>query len=284
MKNSAEYDVCIVGSGAGGGPVAYELSKAGYKVVVLEKGGWFDEQDFKKDEMLGRRDIFQSKFKDERHVLEQPNNDGAWSSEKTDEFWGGNIVGGASNFMSGYFHRLKPEDFRLLSEFGPIEGANIVDWPISYDDLEPYYTKVEQLVGISGKVVAHPNLEPRSTPDFPFPPTAEHPISKWFDKAANELGFHPFPMARGILSRPFNGRKSCEYSGYCGSYGCYSAAKASSRASLLDYAVKTGNCDVITYAKVYHVNTDHRGNATSVDYYDKHGDSKRITAKIVTIA
>ena len=284
MKNSAEYDVCIVGSGAGGGPVAYELSKAGYKVVVLEKGGWFDEQDFKKDEMLGRRDIFQSKFKDERHVLEQPNNDGTWSSEKTDEFWGGNIVGGASNFMSGYFHRLKPEDFRLLSEFGPIEGANIVDWPISYDDLEPYYTKVEQLVGISGKVVAHPNLEPRSTPDFPFPPTAEHPISKWFDKAANELGFHPFPMARGILSRPFNGRKSCEYSGYCGSYGCHSAAKASSRASLLDYAVKTGNCDVITYAKVYHVNTDHRGNAISVDYYDKHGDSKRITAKIVTIA
>ncbi len=284
MKNAEEFDVCIVGSGAGGGPVAYELSQAGYKVVVLEKGGWYDEQDFKKDEMLGRRDIFRSKFKDERHVLEQPNNDGSWSTSETDEFWGGNIVGGASNFMSGYFHRLKPEDFRLLSEFGPIEGANIVDWPISYDDLEPYYTKVELIIGISGKVVPHPNLEPRSTPDFPFPPTLEHPIASWFDKAASELGFHPFPMARGILSRPFNGRNSCEYSGYCGSYGCHSGAKASSRVSLLDYAVETDNCDVITHAKAYHINTDHRGNATSVDYYDKQGNSKRITAKIVTIA
>ena len=63
-----EYDVCVVGSGAGGGPIAYELDKAGYKVVVLEKGGGYDEQDFKKDEMLPRRDVFQSKLKDERHV------------------------------------------------------------------------------------------------------------------------------------------------------------------------------------------------------------------------
>jgi len=279
-----EYDVCVVGSGAGAGPIAYELSKAGHKVVVLEKGAWYSEQDFKKDEMLSRRNIFRSKIKDERHVLEEPNDDGSWSSNTTSEFWGGNIVGGASNFMSGYFHRLKPEDFRLLSEFGPIEGANIVDWPISYQDLEPYYTKVEKVVGVSGKVVAHPNLEPRSTKDFPFPPTAEHPIANWFDKAANELGFHPFPMARGVLSQPFNDRNSCEYSGYCGSYGCHSGAKASSRASLLDQAVKTGNLDVITHAKVYHINTDEKGNAASVDYFDKNGTSHQVKAKIINIA
>ena len=284
MSSTPEYDVCIVGSGAGAGPIAYELSKAGYKTVVLEKGGWFDEEDFKKDEMLGRRKIFRSKIADERHVLEEPNGDGTWSEDTTSEFWGGNIVGGASNFMSGYFHRLKPEDFRLLSEFGPIEGANIVDWPITYDDLEPYYTKAEQILGISGKVVDHPNLEPRSTPDFPLPPTAEHPIAHWFDKAATKLGFHPLPMARGILSRPFNNRHSCEYSGYCGSYGCHSGAKASSRAALLNDAVKTKHCDVIPHAKVYHINTDQNGNATSVDYYDQDGNSQQIKAKIITVA
>ncbi|MCK5644021.1 MAG: GMC family oxidoreductase, partial [Gammaproteobacteria bacterium] len=282
--NNQYYDVCIIGSGAGGSPVAYELAKAGYKVVVLEKGGWYDEEDFKKDEMLGRRDIFRSKIKDERHVLEEPNGDGTWSSDTTSEFWGGNIVGGASNFMSGYFHRLKPEDFRLLSEFGEIEGANIVDWPITYEDLEPYYTKVEQVIGISGKIVNHPNLEPRSTPDYPMPPTAEHPIASWFDKATKALGFYPIPMARGILSRPFNGRNSCEYSGYCGSYGCHSGAKASSRAALLHDAVKSKHCQVITYAKAYQINTDEEGNASSVDYYDKDGNSQRINAKIITVA
>ncbi len=283
ISTTKEYDICLIGSGAGNGPIAYELSKAGYRVVVLEKGGWYKEQDFKKDEMLPRRRSFRSKLKDERHIIEEPNHDGNWSSRATAEFWGGNIVGGASNFMSAYFHRLKPEDFRLLSEFGPIEGANIADWPISYDDLEPYYTKVEQVIGVSGKVVEHPNLEPRSTPDFPFPPTAEHPIAKWFDKAANELNFHPFPMARGILSRPFNHRNSCEYSGYCGSYGCRSGAKASSRAALFDDAVKTGNCEILTYAKAYHINTDNQGNASSVDYYDKNNQTQRIKAKLFSV-
>jgi choline dehydrogenase-like flavoprotein len=288
MKNTQlkakECDVCIIGSGAGAGPIAFELSKAGYRVVILEKGGWFNEQDFKKDEMLSRRNIFRSKIGDERHVLEAPNNDGTWSSDTTSEFWGGNIVGGSSNFMSAYFHRLKPEDFRLLSEFGPIEGANIADWPIEYGDLEPYYTKVESVVGISGKIVQHPNLEPRSTKDYPFPPTQEHPIANWFDQSASELGFHPLPMARGILSQPFNGRFSCEYSGYCGSYGCHSGAKASSRAALLDQAVATGNCEIITQAKVYHINTDNKGNATSVDYYDQQGNSSQVYAKIISVS
>ncbi|MBV1906286.1 MAG: GMC family oxidoreductase [Pseudomonadales bacterium] len=283
-----EFDICIIGSGAGGGPVAYELSKAGFQVAVLEKGGWYDEQDFKKDEMLSRRKIFRSKIQNEPHILESPKTDGTWSSNTTGQFWGGNIVGGASNFMSGYFHRLKPEDFRLLSEFGPIQKANIADWPIGYEDLEPYYTKVEQEIGISGKVVPHPNLEPRSTADFPFPPTAEHPIATRFDKAAKALGLHPFPMARAILSRPNDGRAACEYSGYCGSYGCHSGAKGSSRAALLDKCVNTGRCKIFTHAKAYKINTDNKGNAISVDYYDNgpnsHQAPSRIKAKIIVVA
>ena len=279
-----EYDVCIVGSGAGAGPVAYELARAGYSVVVLEKGGWYSEDDFFKDEQLSRHDTFRSNTKYERHILDEPDGEGGWSSSETGQFWGGNLVGGASNFMSGYFHRLKPEDFRLVSEFGKIDGANTVDWPISYQDLEPYYLKVEQIVGVSGKVVAHPHLEPRSTADYPFPPTAEHPIASWFDKSCKNLGFHPLPMARGILSKPHNGRNSCEYSGYCGSYGCHSGAKASSRAALLDSAMKTGNLSIIPWAKVYQINTNQKGNADSVDYYDNQKQSINVKAKIVVVA
>ncbi len=279
-----EYDVCIIGSGAGAGPVAYELSKAGYAVAILEKGGWYTEKDFYKDEQLIRHDAFQSRLKNERHVLEEPSDDGSWSSYTTDQFWGGNIVGGASNFMSGYFHRLKPMDFNLLSEFGPITGANTVDWPINYNTLEPYYTKVERLVGVSGKIIQHPQLEPRSSKNYPFPPTNEHPIATRFDKACNTMGLHPLPMARGILSKPFNGRKSCEYSGYCGSYGCSSGAKASSRAALLDQAIATGNCDIIPRAKVYRINSNKKGNAESVDYYDSNGNSITVRAKIIVVA
>lgn len=284
MNNKLDFDVCIVGSGAGAAPIAYELAKAGYSVGVLEKGLWYKESDFTKDEQLGRHNRFRSQFKDERHQLEEPDEQGGWSLDTTAQFWGGNLVGGASNFMSGYFHRLKPQDFRLVSEFGPIAGANTVDWPISYADLEPYYTKVEQVVGVSGRVVDHPHLEPRSTQDYPFPPTAEHPIAAKFDLACKSLKLHPLPMARGVLSIPFNGRKSCEYSGFCGSYGCHSGAKASARAALLDQAVVGGHCEVITQAMVYRLNTDHKGLVSSVDYFDADDKRQRVTAKLFVVA
>ena len=158
--------------------------------------------------------------------------------------------------MSGYFHRLKPEDFRLLSEFGPIDGANIVDWPITYDDLEPYYTKVEQIVGVSGKVVDHPFQEPRSTEDFPFLPTAEHPIARKIDTACTELGYNSIPTPRAILSQKALDRNACSYSNYCGSYGCSTDAKGSSRAALLNPAIKTGNCEIRPHSMVYKLESD----------------------------
>ena len=210
---SKDYDVCVIGSGAGAGPVISELSKLGKSVLVLEKGPWLTEEDFTKDEMACcRRSTYTPKLEDEQHVLEEETNDGGWVSEPTSEsgwdFWNGNVVGGSSNFMSGYFYRLKPKDFRLLSEFGPIEGANIVDWPISYEDMEPYFTQAEAEVGISGKIVPHKHQEPRSTKDFPYPPTNEHPIVNRIDKACNELGITPLPTPRAVLSRPANGRNS----------------------------------------------------------------------------
>lgn len=283
MSQPVEFDCCVIGSGAGAGPVIYELAKAGYSVAILEKGKWYKEADFRKDEQLYRHDAFRSKIENERHILEEHDGEN-WTEDTTAQFWGGNIVGGASNFMSGYFHRLKPQDFKLASTFGVIKGSNTVDWPISYEDLEPYYTKAENIIGISGKVVEHPFLEPRSTKDYPLPPTAEHPIASWFDKACRKIGLNPLPMARGILSRPFNNRKSCEYSGYCGSYGCASGAKASSRAALIDDAVATGNCTMFTEAKAYKLDSDEHGNVTSVRYFDSDKKSVQIKAKIFVVA
>jgi len=286
---SYDYDICIVGSGAGAGPIAYELSKAGKSVVVLEKGSWYKTEDFTKDELqCCRRSVYTPNLKDEQHVLENKNSDGDWKARSTydsgRDFWNGNMVGGSSNLMSGYFHRLKPEDFRLLSEFGPIEGANVVDWPISYEDLEPYYAKVEQLVGVSGRVVDHPHQEPRSTQDFPFPPTAENPITKMIDNACDQLGYHSLPTPRAILSQNALNRNACSYSNYCGSYGCSTDAKGSARAALLNPALETGNCTILPNSMVYKLESDESGKVSEVKYFDKRGREKSISAKVFVVA
>lgn len=284
-----DYDVCVIGSGAGGGPVAYELAQAGYSVAVLEKGPWLTEQDFFKDELACcRRGVFTPDLADEQHVIEESSDDGEWFGEPTSEsgwdFWNGNCVGGSSNFMSGFFYRLKPEDFRLRSEFGPIAGANIVDWPISYADLEPYYTKVESKIGVSGRVVQHRFLEPRSTDEFPYPPTLEHPVSREIDQACTALGLSPLPVPRAILSRRMGARRSCEYSGYCGSYGCSSGAKGSARAALLDQAVETGRCRITPWAKVARLVSNPKGDITAAEYFDKDSRAKKVSAKIFVVA
>jgi len=290
-----DYDVCIIGSGAGGGPVALQLAKAGYDVIVLEKGPFLKRDDFYKDELACcRRSVYTPNLKDEMHVLEDydgRNKDGTykWSSESSYDsgwdFWNGNMVGGSSNLMSGYFYRLKPEDFRLKSEFGPVAGANIVDWPISYDDLEPYYALVEQIVGVSGKTQDHPLAEPRSTKDFPYPPTNEHPVTVLIDNACDHLNLHSLRTPRAIL--PFasgDKRRGCEYSGFCGSYGCASGAKGSSREALLNEAIATGHCEMRDRAKVIRIRTDAKGKASKVEYADTKGKTRFVNAKIFVVA
>lgn len=283
------YDICIVGSGAGAGPIIYELSKAGYKVLVLEKGPWLKTADFSKDEMTAtRRDAYRPNLAEERHVIERRRSNGNWRATSTYEgsgdLWNGNCVGGSSNFMSAYFHRLKPKDFRLVSEYGEIEGANIVDWPISYDDLEPYYAKVEEVIGVSGKVVPHKHHEPRSTPDYPHPPLTTNIVADWFVEAGKKEGFNIVPAARGIISEPKNNRKACYHSNYCGSFGCSSDAKASSRASLINTAMETGNCEIRPNSKVYLLETDENKKITKAWYYDENDQKQSAEAKLFVVA
>ncbi len=283
------YNICIIGSGAGASPVAYQLSKNGFNVIVLEKGPWFKTGDFSKDEIVStRREVYTPRLQDEQHVIETKNNDGKWEAKSTYStgisYWNGNMVGGSTNLMSGYFHRMKPKDFKLLTNYGPIEGANIVDWPIDYDHLEPYYTKVEKAVGVSGRTVDHSTLEPRSNSSFPYPPLVENHISGWIDKSANELGYTAVPVPRAILSLPEGTRNSCYYSNYCGSYGCSSDAKGSARVALLDKAIKTGNCTIFANSKVFKLETNGSGKITKAWYYDEDNKKLNIRAEIFVVA
>jgi len=278
------YDICIVGSGAGGAPIAYELSNAGYKVVVLEKGEYYKEKDFSKDEIaVTRRDMFTPPLSEQKHIINEYSPSGKFTrydGEKSGwNFWNGSLVGGSSNLMSGYFHRMKPKDFELLSSYGEIKGANVVDWCISYEELEPYYDKVEKVIGVSGRVVQHKYQEPRSSREFPYPELETNGVTKWFDKACEELKFTAIPTPRSILSRDMAKRQACYYSNFCGSYGCSSGAKGSARASLLQ------KCDakIITDAFVYKLDCEGK-KITRAHYYTKHKIPHVINAKIFILA
>ena len=284
-----DFDICIVGSGAGAAPVAFTLAKAGYKVVVLEKGPWFKTSDFSKDEMaFSRRSVYTPNLKDEQHVIEEQDSEGNWVAESTFDsgwdFWNGSMVGGSSNLMSGYFHRLKPVDFRLLSEFGPVEGSNVADWPIDYETLEPYYALVEKEVGVSGKVIPHKFLEPRSTPDYPYPPLEVNEISNRIDRACIELNIESIPTARAILSKTVDKRNGCYYSNFCGSYGCSSDAKGSARAALLNKALETGNLEIRPFSRVYKLETGNDGKVKAAHYFDREGKKQSVDAKTYVVA
>ncbi len=278
------FDICIIGSGAGAGPIAYELCKDGKKVVVLEKGEHYKREDFSKDEIaFVRRDIVTPNAKDEYHTIvegdeEYTSYESGWS------FNNGTIVGGSSNFMSGFFHRLHPDDFRLKSKFGQIKDANIEDWAISYGELEPYYTKVEEVVGVSGKFTPHKYEPPRGTKDFPYPPTTEHPIDEMIEKNAKSINMTALTTPRAILSRDTNERNKCYYSNYCGSYGCSSGAKGSSREALINPALKTGNLTLLTNSYVIKLNEKNK-KVVSATYIDKKTNTqKTIRAKIFVLS
>ena len=286
---SRKYDVVIIGSGASGGAVAYTLCKAGYKVAVLEKGRLINRAEFSKDELAyARRDIVTPNLFDEYHTIEEkvegewiatPTYDSGWS------FWNGNIVGGSSNFMSGMLHRMHPDDFRLKSKYGEIKGANVVDWPITYSDMEPYYTLAEELVGISGKYEKHPFEPPRSTADFTQPPTKENAVVKLLDKSCKNLSITPLVTPRAVLSKDTKNRSACYYSNFCGSYGCSSGAKGSSREALIKPALATGNLTLMsnTYVKsLYTGKKDEVDHAVIVDTIT--GKEKQIKAKIFVVA
>ena len=261
------YDVVVIGSGASGGAVAYTLCKAGYKVAMLEKGRLIRRDEFSKDELAYcRRDLITPNLFDEYHTIEEKV-EGKWVATPTYEsgwsFWNGNIVGGSSNFMSGMLHRLHPDDFRLKSKYGEIEGANVVDWPITYEDLEPYYDLTEELVGISGHYKKHKYEPPRSRANFTQPPTKENAVVNLLDKSCKALGITSLVTPRAVLSQDKGNRNACYYSNFCGSYGCSSGAKSSSREALIKPALATGNLTLLTNT---HVKSLHTSQKDEVDY------------------
>ncbi len=273
------FDACIVGSGAGGGAMAYALTRAGLRVALLEKGPHYRDADFFHDELsVCRRSYFVPDPMKEPHVVVR---DGGAPKTSSDG-WISCCVGGGTVHMSGFFFRMRPEDFTLRTRFGDVAGANVADWPFSYDELAPYYDEVERVIGVSGDAAA----EGRSTP-YPLGPIATHPAGALIDEACQNTGMRARQMARAILSAPYDGRAPCHYCGFCGSYGCEAGAKSSSAVTFVEKALATGNLTLSPFAMATRVTKAKDGRVDGVSWIDaREGKAKenRTRARVVIVA
>lgn len=274
-------DVCIVGSGAGGAPLALALSTAGMRVVVLEKGRAYRTDEFVHDELrIVRRNFFVPFVADEPHLLRSGP---AEEAQKSNFGWIACCVGGGTVHWAGYAYRLAPDDFRRKTLTGNIVGTSIADWPISYEELEPYYEKAEREIGVSGPAHA-PAFEPPRKNPYPLPPMREHPIAQVLDRATRSRGLHAYPTPRALLSQPYMGRNACVYCNFCGSYGCEVGAKGSTADALLPRAVATGRCEVRPRSMAKEIRVDASGKATSVVYLDANGLEREQRARVIVVA
>jgi choline dehydrogenase-like flavoprotein len=176
-------------------------------------------------------------------------------------------VGGGSVHFTANYWRFHESDFRERSLYGAVSGADLADWPISYADLEPYYTKAEYDLGISGLAGANPFEGPRSKP-YPLPPMAVKSSGVLFERATKKLGLHPFPAPVAILSQPYRGRAACVNCGFCESFGCEMGAKSSTLVTVIPMAEKTGRCEIRAGCYVRKIEVDDAGRATGAVYFD----------------
>ena len=203
-----EVDFVIVGAGAAGGVMARELATNGFRVVVLEQGPYLHETDFKHDELASfQRHQLTNDFTQQPQTFRKSAADKA---ERRDYLAYGRMVGGGSVHFTANYWRFHEVDFEERSRNGSVAGASIEDWPIRYADLEPYYTKVEWEVGVSGLAGANPFDPPRSKP-YPLPPLPVKPSGVLFEVAARKLGWHAAPAPMAVLSQPYRGRPACQH-------------------------------------------------------------------------
>ncbi len=269
-------DFVIVGSGAAGGIIAKELSTRGLSVVVLEQGPRLTPGQFEHDEF---KYFLQGGISNTGPVTWR-----ATEKERAERGRGGilyaKLVGGSSVHFTANFWRFRPIDFIEASKLGTIAGTGLADWPITYEELEPYYTKVDWEIGVSG--VPGPGDPPRSRP-YPMPPLPNKSAGVIFERAATELGWHPTPAPMAITSQPFNGRPPCQQCGYCMGFGCEYGAKGSSLATVIPVAEQTGRCEVRPNSYVRKVETDAHGRVTGVLYYDAEKKEQRQLARAVVL-
>ncbi len=284
-SQQAEYDVCIVGSGAGGGMAAHRLALGGARVVMLEAGGWWDNTT-SNSAML--RWPYQSTQRGastpERPFGEFDACIGGWDipgepftrAEGTSfQWWRARMLGGRTNHWGRISLRFGPDDFRRKS----LDGLGD-DWPISYNDLAPYYDRVDDLVGIFGTNEDLPNH-----PGGRFqPPPRPRCYELYVKQACDRMDITCIPARLSVITKPLNNRAPCHYCGQC-NRGCMTNSNFSSPNVLLFPAQRTNRLRIVTNAMAREVTVNAQGLATGVSYIDtRTGRDQHVRARVVVLA
>lgn len=293
-----ECEVVIVGLGGTGAVAAEVLAKSGADVVALEAGPRLDGVEWVADELQANVRHWLAQPKAAHEVPSWRSDAGEVAGSPEGSLLMMNGVGGSTVHYEGLSVRFSPWHFESLSatlrRYGPSAvplGSTVADWPFGYDDIEPYYSEAEQLLGVSGLgagEVAPDGYQPdpfegyRSRP-YPMPPLRRHGWGEVAAAAARRMGWHPFPPPAAINSVAFDGRPACTYCGFCLENGCYIGAKNSADVTFVRRAEKTGNLRVETSARVLGIELDDQGLAAGVTYV-KGGRLLFQPAKLVLVA
>ena len=282
-------DAVVIGSGAGGGILAKELAEAGLSVVVFERGQKYGPMSHNHSELASQYSIppaygpsvypnprtFRYSDREVAHVVYPGVNEHYGKTAAA--------VGGATLAYGAAAWRYKREDFRMKSTYGAVEGTSLEDWPISYDDLEPYYERAEYELGVSGLAGADPFAEPRNKP-YPVPPLPINAQGEIVRDAGLRLGWHPFPPPFAILTAPYKGRVPCIQCAWCLAHACEVEAKSGTQVTMLPLALKTGKCELRTSSFVTRILTDAKGRPTGVQYYDDRKQGHEQFADLIIVA
>ena len=285
---SADFEILVVGSGAGGAMAAYELTRLGHKVVLLEAGRDYDP---KKETPMFKRNgdapLMGAATPDKDFGFYDATIDGGWqvpdepyTAAENSEFmwWRARMLGGRTNHWGRYSLRFSEHDFKGKSRDGL--GA---DWPFEYADIAPWYDKTEALVGVCGTNTGLDDMPPSPEGVLQPPPQPRVP-ELLIAAAAKKLGIPAVPMHRAVLTRPLDNRAACFYATPCG-HGCSIGAAFQTTTSLLPMAKATGLLDLRTDAMVKMVTTDDSGKVTGVSYIDKKtGTEHQLKARVVILA
>ena len=274
-------DVVIVGLGAAGGVAALPLTNAGLDIVGIEAGSRLTKRDFAPDEI--RNNVRDWPFSVRKCDSEVPT---LRRSRSDDAVQGGNHpmmngVGGTTLHYWAQSWRLNPWDFKVVSEttrrYGASRipaGSTVEDWPFGYEELEPFYDRVEHEIGISGQAgnlqgEKNPNGNPFEGPrqrNYPMPALRWTRFLDRMAESARTLGWQPFPGPAAINSEAYQGRSGCMYHGHCNKGGCHVDAKNSPAVTTIPRAEATGRLKVVTHATVTKIETDAQGKVTGVTY------------------